>query len=409
MSRTTSLPVLLVLCVVAAGLATAGTVQPAGDNAPDVGTQIAGETVTVTNTTNYLVPSEPFSRQSYARGNVDVAGAVAFGSDRLHGEYTAIRFDRRFNDRTSAAGKLDAARAAVDTAETRLDRLDDRHAAVVAAYADGSLSRPQFLRQLGRIHVDATQTTEFLQRVRTRVKAADASLPVTLDTRIAALRAELVALPSPVTSRLTDSLNGTAAPVTVYAAGAPEGLVLATAGDDFERQATLRSEYVPDQPNQFAQGEEEPISLAFDRARALYPWVFDNLQSINRIGGFGNSDVYFFDLSHPHGELQSYIHGGSTNVFSEYHQQGPANSPVRLTARNETTTLTLVVNASAETGPMRVAVASGTTDVPADATVRVNGDVVGTTGDDGELWTVRPIDRLRVNATVGDQSVTVTG
>jgi hypothetical protein len=134
----------------------------------------------------------------------------------------------------------------------------------------------------------------------------------------------------------------------------------------------------------------------------LYPWVSDNLQSINRIAGFGDSDVYLIDLSHPHGTVTSYIHGGSTNIFHEQHRQRPDAVPTRLTASNANDTLALRVNATTETGPMQISLSRETTNTPVDAVVRIDGRRVGTTGSDGRLWAIRPSGSFSVNATTPD-------
>lgn len=411
MSRTSPLSALLVLTLLGAVLATAGVVTAAVAGPTAVGTD-AAETATVANTTNYLQPAPDYSRQEYIQSNVDVAGAVAISAERLHGRQDVLTFNHRFKEHSNADVRLNIARETVSDAATRLNRLDARHASLLRGYSNGSLSRGEFLRQLARVQVSATRTRALLGTVRDSVEGdLDITLPVTLDTRIAALRAELVTLPAPLTSQVTASLNGSTDAFTLYAGGTWEGLVLARVDQTaFVRQATLRSQYQPSKPNKFEDSAEEPISVAFDRARALYPWVFDNLQSINRIGGFGDSDVYFFDLSHPHGDLKSYIHGGTTNVFRETHHQRPNDPPVVTTLRNDTALLDIAVNASTDTAPMKISVVRGAANVPADATIRVNGQRVGTTGEDGELWTIRPEGAFRVNATTADgESVTLAG
>ncbi|MFC7132566.1 MULTISPECIES: DUF7096 domain-containing protein [Salinibaculum] len=408
MPQTFPLPYLLVAALCLAGLVTAGAVvaaePPATAPAPAVDDSL-GDTVTVTNTTNYVFPAgDGPSRQSYVRSDVDVAGAVATDVERLQGQHEVLRFEHRYDARNESEGRLVAVDETIDRTEARLDALNARQETLFSAYTDGSLSTDAFLRRLSRLDTAASESRNVLQRVRSRVRAdLDTRLPVSTETRLAALRADLVAIPGRISTQVTATVRGEADPTTLYLQGTGNGLVLATVDEtEYRRQATLRDEYTPDAPNQFALAEEEPISLAFDRARELYPWVSENLQSINRIAGFGDSDVYLIDLSHPHGDLRSYIHGGSTNVFHEEHRQNPDSLPVRLTASAENGSLGVSVAATAETGPMRVTVTSATTDVPTDAVVRVNGQPVGSTGGDGELWTIRPTGSFTVNATSGD-------
>jgi len=401
MSRTLLLSA-LVVAVLLTGLVTASA---AVDDSPSAIGDATDEVVTVANTTNYMSPTPgSTARNGYVRSNVDVAAGVGSAVDQIRGQRDSLSFTRRYEGTNGSGAKLALVRTIIDRTETRLADLDARQESLFRSYTNGSISGEQFLRSLARLDARATQCRQLLEGVNSRVRTDRATnLPVSLQTRLATLRAELVTLPASLTSQIAGSLRGTAAPIAVYTEGSDNDIVLATANESaFIRQATLRSEYTPGEPNQFDQSEEEPISVAFDRARTLYPWVSTNLQSINRIAGFGDSDVYYVDLSHPHGDLRSYIHGGSTDVFLEEHRQRPSAVPVQLTASNTTDTLAVRVNASAETGPMRVSVTRGPSNAPVRASVSINGDPVGSTGADGALWTVRPSGSLRVNATAPD-------
>jgi hypothetical protein len=411
MSRTLPQSALLIAAVVLLGLVTAGAVV-ATDGPVTAVDGTASDIATVPNTTNYAFPaaSSP-SRQGYVRSNLDVAAAVATDVERLQGQRKRLAFEQRYAAKNTSEERLDVVRATITRTEARIETLDSRQETLFRAYTSDSISAETFLRRLARLDASAAESRALLERVGNRVRSdIDTSLPVSTQTKLAALRGELVTIPGPLSAEVSGTLRGEASPVTVYTQGAGNGIVLATVDEsEFLRQATLRSEYTPGVPNQFAQTEEEPISVAFDRARQLYPWVSNNLQSINRIAGFGDSDVYLIALSHPHGDLRSYVHGGSTDVFREEHSQRPDAIPVQLTASNVNNTLELRVNATAETGPMRLTVSRGTTNVPTEATIRVNGDRVGSTGGDGALWTIRPSGSLRVNATTDDgTSVVVT-
>lgn len=405
MSRTPSLSGLLLVAALLAGL-TAGVgvavETPVSESVPG-GT--AGDVTSVPNTTNYAFPDPASdSRRGYIRGNVDVAGAVATAGDRLDGRHTTLSFEQQYESRNTTEARLEVVRSTIDRAEQRLADLDARQESLFRLYTNGTVSEEAFIRRLARLKVRATESTRLLDRVGSTVRAdGETTLPVSVQTQLAALGGELVTLPGEVTTRLTGTVRGETDPISVYVQGAGNGIVLATVDDaEFIRQATLRSAYTPGAPNQFSRSEDEPVSVAFDRARTLYPWVSDNLRSINRIAGFGDSDVYLIDLSHPHGTVTSYIHGGSTDIFHEQHRQRPDAVPTQRAASNVNNTLELRVNATTETGPMQISVSRETTNTPADAVVRIDGTRVGTTGSDGQLWAVRPSDSVRITATAAD-------
>lgn len=405
MSRTLPLSGLLVVTALLALLTAGAAVAVDAPTSAPALDEAANDVTTIPNTTNYAFPAPASeTRQGYVQSNVDVAAAVATDADRLDGRRAIRSFERQYEARNTSESRLDLVRSTVARTEQRLADLDARQEALFRSYTNGSITEQTFLRRLARLEASATQSRELLDRIETRVRSdVGTTIPVTIQTEIAALRGELVMLPGTLTTRISGTLQGEGTPMAVYAQGAGNDIVLATVDESgFVRQATLRSEYTPGEPNQFAQSDDEPISVAFDRARTLYPWVSDNLQSINRIAGFGDSDVYLIDLSHPHGSVKSYIHGGSTNIFHEEHTQQPDAIPVQTTVSNENNTMGVRVNATAETGPMRIAVSRGATNTPTDAVVRINGQRVGTTGVDGTLWAIRPAGSFTVNATTDD-------
>ena len=392
----------LVALLVVAG--TAGAVAP---SAPTPGGEVTqadpGAVVTLGDTANQATP-DAVTRRTYARADVDVASAVSVGAARLGGRHAELTFDERLERAEGGGTKLAVTTAALAGIERRLDRLDDRQRGLFAAYGDGAVSTRTFLRRLGAVQVAAAQERALLERVSERADRSTAfSLPVSTQTRVARLRGTLVALPNPVLDRVVAGTTGVAEPEVVYLQAARDGLV-ATAVDDgtYLRQATLRAERAPGEPNQFAS-----ITLAYDRAGELYPWVFENSIGSPSLSGFGNSSVYLVEATHPQGDLRAYIDGATRSVFHETQANSPEAVPVTLTRSATADSLRAQVNTTHPTGPLWVTVTRNGGAV--NATVRVNGQLVGTTGEDGRLLTVQPAGTFQVEATAGTANVTVTG
>jgi len=403
MPRTSALSALALLVVVGLAVGTAGAVITANGADP------APTMRSVPNTTNYLSVDTP-TRQSYARSDVDVMAAVQADAERLHGQHADFTFDSRFRaSEGDESARLAAVRAAVTRTEGRLDQLDARQAALLQSYSQGNISRDVFLRRLVRLSVEVRQARQRLDHVRSTVDASlTSSLPVPLDTEISNLQSELVVLPSPVTERIEAGLRGQRDPLVVYVGGDDGGIVLsAVDGNDFVRQATLRSEYAPDQPDQFDQPDQRSITLAFRRGGELYPWAYDNAIGGPQIGPNG-AKSYLITVNHPQGSVRTYIHGGTRNVYHEIQEQRPNALPTDGTASATSDSLELSVRTTTATGPMQVTVSGTGVNRPVDGTVRIDGQVVGQTGGDGQLWTVQPSGSTRVNATVGNESVAVT-
>lgn len=397
---------LVVAGLLVAGVGAGAVASP--DSAPAVGPpEGSGAVVTLADTPNQATPSG-VTRRTYAQADLDVASAVSVGAARIGGRHAELTLGERLERAGTPSARLAVATDTLTGIERRFDRLDGRQHRLLTAYSEDELSTRTFLRRLGRIRVAAAQERTLLDRLGERTeRSTRLSLPVETQTQVARLRGTLVALPNPVVDRVLVGTTGDGDPGTVYLEAASDGLVAATIDDGtYLRQATLRADRSPGEPNQFTS-----ITAAYDRAGGLYPWVFENAIGSPSLSGFGDSSVYLVEASHPQGDLQAYLDGATRNVFHETQANAPETVPVALTRTASTDSLRVQVNATHPTGPMRVTVTrpDGPNATAVDATVRVNGQRVGTTGEDGRLLTLQPAGSFQVNATVGAANVTLSG
>ncbi len=407
-SRLLALAALLVVGLLLAGAGAGAVTSPDSAANPAVNPpEGTGSVVTLADTSNQATPSG-VNRRTYAQTDLDIASAVSVGAARIGGRHAELTLDERLQRASTASDRLDVATDTLTRIESRLDRLDDRQRRLLTAYSEDDTSTRTFFRRLGMVRVAAAQERALLDRVSERAgRSTSLSLPVETQTRVARLRGRLVALPNPVVDRVIDGTTGVDDPQTVYLQAASDGLVVATVDDGtYLRQATLRPDRSLGEPNQFAS-----ITLAYDRAGKLYPWVFENAIGSPSLSGFGDSSVYLVEASHPHGDLQAYLDGATRNVFHETQANAPETVPVALTRTASTDSLRVQVNATHPTGPMWVTVTRP--DEPnataVDAAVRINGQRVGTTGEDGRLLTLQPAGSFRLNATTGTANVTLSG
>lgn len=403
-SRPLALVGVLVIGLLLTGLGAGAATSPHPALDPPEG---PGAVVTLADTPNQATPSG-VTRRTYAQADLDVASAVSVGATRIGGRHAELTLEERLERVETSTGRLDVATDALTGVERRLDRLDDSQRRLLTAYSNDEVSTRTFLRRLGVVRVAAAQERALLDRLSERAEGSTRlSLPVETQTQIARLRGTLVALPNPVVDRIVAGTAGADGSQTVYLQAASDGLVAATIDDGtYLRQATLRADRSPGEPNQFT-----GITLAYNRAGELYPWVFENAIGSPSLSGFGDSSVYLVESSHPQGELRAYLDGATRNVFHETQANAPETVPVALTRTASTDSLRLQVNATHPTGPMWVTVTrpDGPNATAVDATVRVNGQHVGTTGADGRLLTLQPAGSFRVNATAGTANVTLSG
>jgi hypothetical protein len=390
------------LLIVAVGVVAAGTVVVGAADGQDAATDDPSRIETAVNTSNALaLDGEP--RETYIRADVDVAGATAVSAERLRGSYASLTFVEKYEREEGSSARIASVRDSIDRVDRKLTRLGREQEQLYRAYANGSLTPRTFVRRLVHIRTAAAQTRAGLEDLQTTVENdLSTSLPLALDRRMSRLTADPVTLPAPVSTDLRAAVTSESDPILVYTRGSESGLILTTTtGQQYKREATLRSAYAPDQPNRY----EGAITEAYQRALDLYPWVAENAingPNLRESGG----NVYRVNANHPHGELTTYIHGGSGDVFHEIQRKQPYSVPITGTVSNETAELSLTVDRTTATGPMRISVARPDSG-PTQAEISINGQSVGTTSTDGTLWVVQPAGQVRVNATVAGDHVVV--
>lgn len=346
-------------------------------------------------------PPTAVTREEYTRSGLDVAAAAATDAQRLRGTHSVRAFEQRFETAPEPEQVALVQTTTTDLGE-RAAALDDSHAALLAAYAEGDVSTNRLLHRLTRITAAATQHRALAQTVEDAAVGADINISGEIEAQFFALDREIPALESPVTDALVSSPFE---PVTVYTQATGDGLVLATSDSTHRRQVTLRNERDRDAPNLFieeAGPDENPIGLALDRADDLYPEI--NTFSPPPLDA---TAVYGIQGPLAAGEVTAYLHGSTKNVFHEVRLLDSRDVPVSGTLTNATDDLMLTVQTTAATGPMRVSVLDGGEPVGG-VTIRVDGAPVGTTDPTGGRWVTQPLSGAEVNVSAGGETLSVT-
>jgi len=383
------------LALPAGALGTAGGVADTAAGGPH-------RIVAATNTTDYLMPPEDEqTRESVRRAAVDVAGAVAGSAERLHGRHRQLTFDEAFAD-VEGDRRLTLIEARAADIEAHIARLQTAKRDVVRALRDGEVTGDTFLRRLATIQAAARAEAGLIDGIESNVATAADIPPLRVQTRLDSLRVGLLPIEGPVTDAVADAVAARNGALRVYVLAGAESEVFATVENGtYVRESFVGSQYRPGATPQF------DIAQALARAQALYTWTNLTAPSSPRARGYGDTAVYRILWTHSQGELRTFIDGATTEVFREIQRKRAPQVPTTATAGAREDGLAVSVNTTGPTGPMHVAVSNTDTGLPADATVRVGGDVVGTTGGDGSLWTVQPTGGFTVNATAGGRTVTV--
>ena len=274
-----------------------------------------------------------------------------------------------------------------------------RVATVLGRWADNAddIDTREFLRELAALDATARAVADQFGRIR---GAAGLELPSDLDTRMDNLEGDLLTLYGPVRGRIGGAMAGQRDPVPVYAVTSQTGIVLSSVeGSQYHREAYLGQNREQVGRNRFITDDApNGVGTAVRRMTQLYPWASANALAGPNVEVVGNTSIYYVELRHPHGSLDTYLDGRSESPFREFQTKSLEDVPLTATT-NTSEGVELTVNRTHATGPMEVVVRDDLTGDPLAANVTINGNDVGSTGTDGRLWTLTPKQAVRIEVT----------
>ena len=363
--------------------------------------------VGVENTTNKLSLADP-AADGHATAGVDVGTAVAADAQRLAGLHDRLTLDERIGQAENPIARA-TIREAVGNAEERVDSLEAERGELLAAHGDGELSTATLASELVRLNAAADRERALLDRLADLLdeefEEDSEDLP-SVEANLTALETTESLLGQPALKQLEAAATGTTDRQAAYIQTGPDGLVVATVGDEYVRQAFLSSERNRTGVNRFTDTTSPGWSAAIERTNEIYPWAFANEPSIS---GIRTGNVYRIDIGHPHGSLEAFFDGATANVFHEHQFATPETVPVTAVETAIADGVELRVAVTHATGPILVSVTEGGQPV-ADATVMIGGREVGQTEANGELRLIQPDGPFEVSATTASgTTVSVVG
>lgn len=361
------------------------------------------------NTTSYLrVPDDRLTRTSYAHPGVDVPGALATDRDRLRTSLVADSFEAEFENASSTAARTAAVTRAARQYERMITAAQQRQRDAISEYSTGKRTTQGLARSLARASETASAVVDGVENISDVAnEPLDYGIGGGLETRFANMDPGLVTLDGELRSRFNEWVTGTRqADGAVYVEAGDSDLVLATVLND----NYLRESYIGEEYDQVFASELETTELA-QRLRIgnLYNWGLDDPNTVvaPRLERIGNISVWEAESIHRQGRFVIHFDANTNNVFKE--EQTKRISDVRPLTRHTRTngSLRLVVNETHDTGPTEVRLFDNVTGQPRNGTVYVGEMPVGTTGDDGRLWTIDSHGSTRIEARTADGSVSL--
>jgi hypothetical protein len=355
---------------------------------------------TPSNTSEYLAPPpDDIDRTDDQRSSLDVAAAVEADARGLEGAYLRETLERRYENADSDAERQAVVETGIGRLAGQVDELRETERTAIQRYSDGEITTRELLRTLGVVTREAGEIDAALEWVETNAEEIGAESEA---ERAAAEQVRLVSMDGPVRSRLVSSLTGGGAS-RIHVETVSEAIVIATV--DRSTNTYLREAYDPSAKTEdVGDSYDDNPSPALERFGELYPWTIEGFDSISVLGP-EQVRLYRFGATHSHGNLETYLDGGSEDVLYERQWIDSDGVPSSNVGRVDGD-LRIIATTTRVGGPLGITVIDRTTDSEVDAEIGLNGDPVGSTGGD-RLWTVAPRGPTTINATYDGRTVTL--
>ncbi len=291
------------------------------------------------------------------------------------------------------AGTADQAallRAAIDRNEARIERLRARETAAREQFRAGEIEADCYLSTVGAVNREAMA----FERILEDYEELTASHPA-LQDRVAVQRTETVTFTGPLATEAGAAVVGGDRTAEIYVSTSQSGMALSAIRDGSYVREIMRTDARDD-----AVGGVD-LDAAQDRISTLYPWAWEHKGdvSINTVG----QDVFRFQLSHGHGELNSLLDTSSDNVYREIQTKSLTNLPVVPGPQTTVNNTTLQLSAVRAGAPLRIQVQNAT-GAPVTASVTVGEEAIGTTGET-PVWLLSPAEPFNVTAETGAETL----
>jgi hypothetical protein len=295
--------------------------------------------------------------------------------------------------RTSSTDDRASLRAAVNRTEARVDALAARERSARDRYREGEIGTADYLAALGAVNSEARALEGHLERLEELAEPHPS-----LQDRVTALQTRTVRYVGPIADGVGSAVLGGEPTSRIHVAVDGSGFALSTLQDGTFTREVMRTD-----ARDGAVGGVD-LDAAQERIAELYPWAWANKGdvSINTVG----EDVFRFQLSHGHGELESLLDTSAGAVYREVQTKSLSNLPV---AAGPTTTVrnrTLSVSEPRPGWPVQLQVVNAT-GAPVAATVSVDGDRLGETGT-GPRWYLSPAEPFNVTAEADGRTIELT-
>ncbi|OYR63900.1 hypothetical protein DJ83_01450 [Halorubrum ezzemoulense] len=368
-------------------------------DSPSTPSQLAPQIETANLTLRTLsTPSGAATRVSTSTRGPDLGSSLGFATADADAAFeTAAVVDRIERTETNVERQQQIL-AEINRVERAEVALYSRQSEAFSSHADGEITDRELLDELVRVAATAKEYDERLDAIDA---LADATEDFSSPGRLDELQVALQVYEGPVRDRALAIARGQSAPSDIYVASSQGAVVLATVVEDEYVREVFRT------GRWDRGGSDISNDAAIEMTEAAYP----ETAALRQPDAFGAGSVQRITIPHEFGTLQTFVSGGTEQVFVEHQRVGltafPDSEPV--TASGDGFNVT--VERTYPGGPVTVTVLDDETGEPVpDVTVTKSvggGDsrAIGTTDGAGVVRTLSPAEPYRI--TVVDEPYVV--
>jgi len=345
-------------------------------------------------------PPTSVERWAVEQQYVDLGPALGLSTNATTDRLRTLATVERVESSNTTDERRERLREALSDLERRVDELDERQTTAVEAYGRGEITSRELLVTLVRVSIAAEELND--RRGRIEALAADTRGFDINRGRLASIGNRLSAFRGPVRAHAEAVLQGEADPHRFYLSTGPQSVTVSTILDD----TYLREAYRGDLRN--GAGDAIELEVALDIVAASYPVIWNTTREQTQV--FGGGETYPVRIAHSRGDLTAFVDSDARAVYAEHQSRPLASMVADQQVQGAGEGVRLVVNQTYPGGPAQIRVVDDVTGDPIDASVSIaieTGDAtrLGTTGDDGVLWTLSPYRRYTITVEAQGESV----
>jgi hypothetical protein len=340
-------------------------------------------------------PGDEIDRANHTPIDTDVSAVLERDAVRFANRHRMATLDIERDLAASDSARYDHLAGELEYVDGRLDAMTRQEESLTERYGDDEIDGRTLLNRFATIGVRANAIEDRLVAIRVAGRDIESRAIV---RRANDQLARVQVLQGTVRSQVATAQRGAARGTRFYTEAANRSLTLATATEqDYLREVSLPKHR---RDGGTAIGLSDAVSIVGES----YPDVYAARQSIE-VGGSRRAGFYRVGIAGTGEFLTAYVDADSRAVFREDRRASLARLTVSQGVNVTQSDYRLSVDTTYRGGPARVVVEQRNGE-PIDARVRVGNRTIGSTGDDGYLWTTVPA-RTTVEAVVDDVTLSV--